>query len=62
VYAAALDVSKAFDTVNHYRLFLALSKTGINKSTLVLLVNWYIKLFVAVRWKGSLSNFFSVGS
>jgi len=62
VYAAALDISKAFDTVNHYKLFVALSKTGINKSILALLVNWYSKLYVAVRWKGFLSNFFSVGS
>ena len=62
VYAASLDISKAFDTVNHYKLFSALSKTGICKNILTLLVDWYSKLSVAVRWKGFLSNCFSVGS
>jgi len=46
VYAAALDISKAFDTVNHYKLFLALSKTGINKTILALLVNNFVYVFI----------------
>jgi len=51
MFAASLDISKAFDTVNHYQLFVALSKTGIPKTVLALLVDWYSKLSVAVRWK-----------
>jgi len=62
VFAASLDISKAFDTVNHYQLFVALSKTGIPKTILALLVDWYSKLSVAVRWKGCLSTSFTVRS
>lgn len=60
VFAASLDISKAFDNVNHYKLFVALSKTGLPKNCLVLLVNWYGKLCAAVRWKGHLSSYFHV--
>jgi hypothetical protein len=40
VFAASLDISKAFDTVNHYKFFVSISKTGLPKNCLVLLVNW----------------------
>ena len=62
VYAAALDVSKAFDKVNHYKLFVSLIKAGIPICFVQLLMNWYSKLYVAVKWNGSLSYWFSVGS
>jgi len=62
VYGASLDISKAYDTVNHYKLFVALSKTGMCKNILALMVNWYSKLSVAVRWKGFMSSCFYVGS
>jgi len=62
VYAASLDISKAFDTVNHCKLFSALSKTGIPKWVLSILHNWYNKLNVAVRWKSALSVPFNVKS
>ena len=60
VYAALLDISKAFDRVNHLKLFESLSKTGLPTWLLVILINWYGKLTVAVRWKSTLSNSFRV--
>jgi hypothetical protein len=32
VFAALLDINKAFNTVNHYKFFVALSKTGLRKN------------------------------
>ena len=29
VYASALDISKAFDTVNHFKLYSTLIKSGV---------------------------------
>jgi len=41
IYAASLDISKAFDTVNHHKMFAALHKTGFPVCLLSLLMNWY---------------------
>ena len=60
MYACALDVSIAFDDVNHYKLFTSLLKAGFPGWVVGLLVNWYGKLVVAVRWQGSLSDPFIV--
>ena len=62
VYAAALDVSEAFDKMNHYKLFVSLIKAGVPVCFVQLLANWYSKLFVAVKWNVSLSYWFSVSS
>ena len=62
VYAAALDISKAFDTVHHDTLMSKLLQAGIPCWITNLLSNWYSKLHVAVRWNGCLSHFFQVSS
>jgi len=48
VYAASLDVSKAFDKVNHFKLFHSLINAGMPLCMILLLANWYDKLFVTV--------------
>ena len=55
VYAAALDISKAFDAVNHRHLMAKLSQVGIPSWIINSISDWYSKLYVAVRWNGSLS-------
>jgi hypothetical protein len=62
VYAAAIDLSKAFDRVNHYKLLGILLKVGIPLPVVNVIANWYDKLFVAVRWNDCLSMVFSVHS
>jgi len=62
VFTAALDISKAYDCVNHYKLFTSLLKAGVPRWLIDILVNWYSKLFVAVRWNECLSRYFKVGS
>ena len=60
IYASALDISKAFDKIDHGKLFLSLSDAGLPLLILKILINWYEKLFVCVRWNGYLSNSFRV--
>ena len=62
VYAASLDISKAFDKVNHFKLFHSLINAGMPLCMILLLANWYDKLFVTVRWNGSFSYWFAVRS
>ena len=59
-YASALDISKAFDKIDHGKLFLSLSNAGLPLLILKILINWYEKLFVCVRWNGYLSSSFRV--
>jgi len=60
IYAASLDIRKAFDRVNHLKLFESLKNTGLPSCILIILINWYSKLTVAVRWKNALSTSFGV--
>ena len=39
VFAASLDIKKAFDRVNHFKLFSSLIKSHIPKWIILLLVN-----------------------
>jgi Reverse transcriptase (RNA-dependent DNA polymerase) len=60
VFLAALDIKKAFDSVNHNKLFKCLSDAGLPESLVAVLGNWYSKLFVNVRWANSYSYAFPV--
>ena len=62
LYAASLDISKAFATVSHHKMFDSLLKTGFPVCLLSSLMNCYCKLNVAVRWKVFLSCKFFVPS
>jgi hypothetical protein len=52
VFIASLDASKAFDRVNHFKLFSVLLKRGLPLGFVDLIANWYLKLSVVVRWNG----------
>jgi len=62
VFLASLDISKAFDKVNHYKLFSALLTAGIPVAIIDVLFDWYSKLHSAVRWNNVISTSFIVGS
>ena len=62
IYAVSLDIYKAFDTVNHYKLMCSLTKVGFPKYLVAMLNIWYSNLEIVVRWNMSLSNTLSVRS
>ena len=62
VYTDTLNISKEFDMINHYKLFDSLIKAGIPGWIIDILINWYSKLTVKVRWNGNLSHSFIVQS
>jgi len=62
VFAASLDISKAFDCLNHFKLFSVLCTADIPIHVINLLCNWYSKLFAMVRWNGAYSNAFAIRS
>ena len=55
IYIASLDAVKAFDRVNHYTLFSTLIKHGLPKCFVDIIVNWYSRSTVKVRWNNFLS-------
>jgi len=49
VNLCTLDVSKAFDRVNHHGVYLKLMKRHVPKCFLNLLINWYSRCVAFVR-------------
>jgi len=62
VFVASLDISKAFDSVNHFKLYSSLLRVGIPVMVIDVLCDWYSKLSYAVKWNGAISQQFAVGS
>ena len=59
-HVCALDVSKAFDKVNQYGLFLKLMKRNVPSSFLGILVKWLPNCFTCVKWRGCYSPTFKL--
>ena len=62
VFACFLDVSKAFDLVNHNLLFQLLLDRGLPVCVVRLLRNWYTDQKLSVRWNSQRSCSFSVSN
>jgi len=62
VYLASLDASKAFDRVNHFQLYQVIMKRCVPLAFLNIIINWYSKLTVIVRWNTVLSGTLRVHS
>lgn len=60
VTLCALDVSKAFDKVDHHVLFTKLVDRKVPVCLLNVLISWYSKCHAIVRWGGSVSRSFAV--
>jgi len=56
VNVCTLDMSKAFDKVNHYGSYIKLIKRRVPPDLLHLLIDWYDKCYAFVRWNGALSS------
>ena len=56
VYMASLDARKAFDRVNHVKLFNILINKGLPGRLVKIIIDWYGKTFSVVRWNDCFSE------
>ena len=60
VNVCALDLSKAFDKMNHHGLFLKLMEKRIPSNLLILLERWFSLSITCVKWCNIFSTCFSI--
>jgi len=56
----ALDLSKAFDKMNHHGLFLKLMEKRIPSNLLILLETWFSLSMTCMKWCNIFSTWFSI--
>jgi Reverse transcriptase (RNA-dependent DNA polymerase) len=62
IFVASLDAAKAFDRVNHFKLYTTLIRAGLPIYFVNTIINWYSKLCISVRWNTCESSFLPVRS
>ena len=55
VFVCFVDLSKAFDRVNYWKLFVTLLRDKVNVDIVRLLSYWYIHQEVCVQWHNTVS-------
>ena len=61
-FACFIDLKKAFDTVNYWKLFDMLLAKGVSRSVVRVLCSMYCSQRMRVRWDGVLSDGFACGN
>jgi len=56
VNVCSLDICKAFDNVNHIKLFNKLMDRHVSVNFIHVLISWYSKMEVRVKWGGAFSH------
>ena len=62
VNLCSIDISKAFDRVNHYSLFIKLMTKCVPINIVIMLLNWYKQSAAIVSWNGILSSSYRLSS
>ena len=62
MFLCFLDASKAFDRINHAKLFLKLVNRGVPGYIVRIMIYWYSNQRMAVRWGNTLSDTFTVSN
>ena len=62
VYLCFLDASKAFDRVNHFKLFQKLLNRGVPGYLVRILAFWYSNQTMCIRWGSEISSGFKVSN
>ena len=60
VNLCALDISKAFDRMNHKGLFVKLMERNVPNCLLLLIENWFSKCWTCIRWFSVMSPYFKL--
>ena len=60
VFTAFLDLTKAFDTISHYGLFIKLMERQVPLCFLLIIMYWYMNMSVSCKWGGAKSESFEV--
>jgi len=61
VNICAVDLSKAFDKMNHYGLFIKLMERKIPVNLLLLFEHWFAVGVTCVKWGSVMSRFIGLG-
>ena len=62
VLMSFIDASRAFDCINHRKLFIKLSKKGVPGYIVRILAYWYANQTMSVKWGNSVSEPFGVSN
>ena len=62
VNVCALDLSKAFDRINHFALFLKLMNRNTSVNLLAVIEKWFSISVTCVKWGDRMSNYFNLVS
>ena len=62
VFTCFLDASKAYDRVNHWTLFKNLLKRSVSIIVVRMLMFWYSKQEVCIRWGTEMSFYFNISN
>jgi hypothetical protein len=60
VNLCALDISKAFDRMNHRGLFVKLLRRYVPLTLLCILEDWFAKCFTCVKWSSEYSEMYKL--
>jgi len=62
LFTCFVDITKAFDSVNYWKLFNKLLDDGIDVAIVTILAFWYSNQKICVRWQNTLSKYFTIGN